>query len=100
MSSQSSGGSSGTRESTDSNAANLARVFALQRANQWHAKAASAGDRQDKLRRLKAAIQAHDQELIAAVRQDTRKPESEVRVTELLNVLGNIDRNIANLDDG
>jgi aldehyde dehydrogenase (NAD+) len=44
-------------------------------------------------------VHAHADELLAAVRQDTRKPANEIKVTELLNVLGNIDRNIANLDE-
>ncbi len=79
--------------------ADIDRVFALQRAHQWEAKASSPDQRRDKLRRLKAAVEAHADEIVAAVRQDTRKPENEIRVTELLNVLGNIDRNIANLDD-
>jgi aldehyde dehydrogenase (NAD+) len=79
--------------------AEIERVFALQRAHQWETKASSAGQRKEKLRKLKAAVEAHAEEIVAAVRQDTRKPENEVRVTELLNVLANIDRNIANLDE-
>ena len=82
-----------------SSTADIKRVFALQRAHQWEAKASTAEQRKEKLRKLKAAVEAHADEIIAAVRQDTRKPENEVRVTEVLNVLGNIDRNIANLDD-
>jgi len=79
--------------------ADINRVFALQQAHQWESKATNAGQRKEKLRKLKAAVEAHGDELIAAVKQDTRKPENEIRVTELLNVLGNIERNIANLDD-
>jgi aldehyde dehydrogenase (NAD+) len=75
------------------------RVFALQRAHQWDVKATTAEQRKQKLRKLKAAVEAHAEEIVAAVRQDTRKPDNEIRVTELLNVLGNIDRNISNLDD-
>ncbi len=82
-----------------SNPSDIERVFALQRAHQWEAKASTAEQRKAKLRKLKAAVEAHSEELLAAVRQDTRKPENEIRVTELLNVLGNIDRNIANLDE-
>lgn len=77
----------------------IERVFALQRAHQWEVKATSAEQRKQKLGKLKAAVEAHAEEIVAAVRQDTRKPENEIRVTELLNVLGNIDRNISNLDD-
>jgi aldehyde dehydrogenase (NAD+) len=79
--------------------ADIKRVFALQQANQWETKASTAEQRKEKLRKLKAAVEAHGDEIVAAVRQDTRKPQNEIRVTELLNVLGNIDRNIANLDE-
>ncbi len=41
-------------------------------------------------RKLKAAVEAHADEIVAAVLEDTRKPEGEIRVTEVLNVLGNI----------
>src|SRR5688572_22996625 len=81
------------------NTADIGRVFSLQRAHQWETKASTAGERKEKLRKLKAAVEQHAEEIIAAVRQDTRKPENEVRITEVLNVLGNIDRNIANLDE-
>jgi len=82
-----------------SNLADIKRVFALQQAHQWEVKATTAGQRKEKLRKLKAAVEGHGDEIVAAIRQDTRKPENEIRVTELLNVLGNIDRNIANLDE-
>lgn len=62
-------------------------------------KATTAEQRKEKLRRLKSAVEAHADEIVAAVKQDTRKPEGEIRVTELLNVTGNIDRNINNLDE-
>lgn len=81
------------------NTTELERIFARQRANQWEVKATTAAQRKEKLRKLKAAVEAHGEALVAAVRQDTRKPEQEVRITELLNVLANIDRNIANLDE-
>ncbi len=53
----------------------IARVFAAQQAHQWEVKASSA-----------------------AVLRDTRKPEGEIRVTEVLNVLGNIQLNIDELE--
>jgi aldehyde dehydrogenase (NAD+) len=77
----------------------MERTFALQRAHQWDMKATSAEQRKDKLRKLKSAVEAHGDEIVAAVKQDTRKPESEIRITELLNVIANIERNINNLDD-
>ncbi len=77
----------------------IKRVFALQQAQQWLTKATSAEQRKGKLRKLKAAVEAHSEDIVAAVSQDTRKPENEIRVTELLNVLANIDRNIAHVDE-
>ena len=77
----------------------IARVFALQQAHQWDVKASKAEERKAKLARLKAAVEAHADDIVAAVRKDTRKPEGEIRVTEVLNVTGNIQRNIDNLDE-
>ncbi len=79
--------------------AEMQRIFALQQAQQWVTKSTTAEQRKEKLRRLKAAVQAHGDEIVAAVKRDTRKPENEIRVTELLNVIANIERNINNLDD-
>lgn len=79
--------------------ANLQRVFALQKAHQWEAKASSAEQRREKLRRLKQAVEANADAIVAAVLQDTRKPEGEIRVTEVMNVVSNIQRNIDNLED-
>ena len=79
--------------------ADIERVFALQQTHQWKTKASTAEQRKEKLRRLKAAVEAHGDAIVAAVKQDTRKPEGEIRVTELLNVTANIDRNISNLEE-
>ena len=76
----------------------LERIFALQQAHQWDAKASTTEQRRDKLRKLKAAVDSHADEIVAAVKQDTRKPDQEVRVTEVLGVIGNIQRNIDNLE--
>jgi aldehyde dehydrogenase (NAD+) len=77
----------------------IERVFALQQAHQWEAKASTAEQRREKLRKLKSAVEAHADEIVAAVKQDTRKPEPEIRVTEILGVIGNIQRNIDNLEE-
>jgi len=77
----------------------MERTFALQQAQQWVTKSAPAEQRKEKLRKLKSAVEAHGDEIVAAVKQDTRKPENEIRVTELLNVIANIERNINNLED-
>jgi len=77
----------------------MERTFALQQAQQWVTKSATAEQRKEKLRKLKSAVEAHGDQIVAAVKQDTRKPENEIRVTELLNVIANIERNINNLED-
>lgn len=82
-----------------STSAQIARVFALQQAHQWEMKATSAAQRKDRLRALKSAVEAHADEIVAAVKRDMRKPDAEIRVTEVLGVLGNIQKNIDNLDE-
>ena len=77
----------------------MERTFALQQAQQWVTKSTTAEQRKEKLRKLRSAVQTHADEIVAAVKQDTRKPENEIRVTELLNVIANIERNINNLED-
>lgn len=79
--------------------AEIGRVFALQQSHQWEVKATTAEERKAKLRKLKSAVEAHGDEIVAAVKQDTRKPENEIRVTEILGVIANIERNIHNLDE-
>ena len=80
-------------------AADHKRVFALQREHQWDVKASGAEERKAKLARLKTAVEAHADRIVAAVREDTRKPEGEIRVTEVLNVLGNIQLNIDSVEE-
>jgi aldehyde dehydrogenase (NAD+) len=87
------------RQAAQGPSADIERVFALQQAHQWEAKASSAEQRKEKLRKLKAAVEAHADQIMAAVKQDTRKPEGEIKVTEVLGVLGNIQKNIDGLDD-
>lgn len=77
----------------------IERVFALQQAHQWDVKASTAEQRKAKLARLKTAVEDHADEIVAAVLEDTRKPEGEIRVTEVMNVTANIQRNIDNLDE-
>jgi aldehyde dehydrogenase (NAD+) len=62
-------------------------------------KATTAEQRKDKLRKLKTAVEAHADQIMAAVKQDTRKPDGEIKVTEILGVIGNIQKNIDNLDE-
>ncbi len=77
----------------------IARVFALQQENQWDVKATTAEQRKAKLAKLKASVEAHADDIVAAVLEDTRKPAQEIRVTEVMNVVSNIQRNIDNLDE-
>ena len=79
--------------------ADIGRVFDLQQSHQWEMKATTAEERKEKLKKLKSAVEAHGDEIVAAVKQDTRKPEGEIKVTEILGVIGNIQRNIDNLDE-
>ncbi|HWK13407.1 MAG TPA: aldehyde dehydrogenase family protein [Rhizobiaceae bacterium] len=76
----------------------IARVFALQQDHQWDVKASTTEVRKAKLEKLKAAVEAHADAIVAAVLEDTRKPEREIRATEVLNVIANIQKNIDNLD--
>jgi aldehyde dehydrogenase (NAD+) len=76
----------------------VSRIFAAQQAHQWNVKASTCAERKAKLSRLKAAVEAHADDIVAAVLEDTRKPEGEIRVTEVMNVTANIQRNIDNLD--
>jgi aldehyde dehydrogenase (NAD+) len=77
----------------------IARVFELQRQHQWDVKASGVAERRAKLTRLKGAVEAHADDIVAAVLRDTRKPEGEIRVTEVLNILGNIQLNIDSLEE-
>ena len=47
--------------------AEIERTFALQRAHQWEMKATTAEQRKEKLRKLKSAVEAHVDEIVAAV---------------------------------
>ncbi len=88
-----------TTQSSPDIAREVARVFELQRAHQWDVKATTADQRKAKLAKLKASVEAHADDILAAVLEDTRKPVGEIRVTEVLNIVGNIQLNIDSLDD-
>lgn len=78
--------------------AEITRIFALQQAYQWNVKASTAAERKAKLIKLKEAVEKHAEAIVAAVLEDTRKPETEIRTTEVMGVMGNIQRNIDNLE--
>jgi len=77
----------------------MKRIFDLQQQHQWNMKASSADERKTLLSQLRDAVKAHGDEIIEAVKKDTRKPVMEVGITEVANVVANIDRNINNLDE-
>ena len=79
--------------------ADIQRVFEAQQANQWNVKASDAATRRAKLTRLKEAVEKHADDIVAAVLKDTRKPEGEIRVTEVMNIVGNIQLNIDNVEE-
>ncbi|MBO9518204.1 MAG: aldehyde dehydrogenase family protein [Porphyrobacter sp.] len=89
---------SSTAEAIVDTSSELSRVFALQQAHQWDVKASTAEQRKAKLAKLKDSVLAHADAIVAAVQKDTRKPEGEIRVTEVLNIVGNIQLNIDSLD--
>jgi len=82
-----------------SSLSDMKRIFDLQQQHQWNMKASSADERKTLLYQLRDAVKAHSNEIIEAVKRDTRKPQMEVGITEVANVVANIDRNINNLDE-
>jgi len=76
----------------------IERIFALQHEHQWEMKATTADERKAKLQKLKHAVEVHGDSIVAAVQKDTRKPEAEIRITEVGGVIGNIQKNIDNLE--
>jgi aldehyde dehydrogenase (NAD+) len=90
---------SSTTQTAPADSQEMARVFALQQQHQWDVKASTAEERKAKLQKLKASVEAHADDIVAAVREDTRKPEGEIRVTEVMNVVANIQLNIDSLDN-
>ena len=51
----------------NASAKEISRVFALQQAHQWDVKASSAAERKAKLAKLKAAIEAHADAIVAKI---------------------------------
>ncbi|MEZ5744793.1 MAG: aldehyde dehydrogenase family protein [Sphingomonadaceae bacterium] len=76
----------------------MGRIFEAQKEHQWAVKATGAEERKAKLTKLKEAVEKRADAIVAAVLEDTRKPEAEIRTTEVMGIMGNIQRNIDNLD--
>jgi len=86
------------RQKAQDVSAEIQRIFALQREHQWKMKATTAEERKAMLRKLKSAVEKRGDQIVAAVKQDIRKPEAEIRITEYMGVMGNIQKNIDSLE--
>jgi aldehyde dehydrogenase (NAD+) len=76
---------------------NVSAIFEAQRKNHTNVKNCTIEQRKDKLRKLKAAIEAHETEIFAALQKDLRKSVFESSLSETFLVLGEIDFAIKNL---
>lgn len=77
----------------------IQRVFQLQKKNQKSKRVTTAEQRKAKLNRFLDVITANEEEIIAAIRDDVRKPYIEVKLAEVVGTVKSIKHNIANLDE-
>ena len=75
----------------------IQRIFAAQRSRALKLRASTAEDRIATLERLRAAIEAREDEVLAACFADFKKPEPEVRLAELLPTYAEIKLAIGHL---
>ncbi|MCE9537702.1 MAG: aldehyde dehydrogenase family protein [Bacteroidetes bacterium] len=75
----------------------IKRVFDAQKGNQLSIKLAPINDRKKKLKKLKTAIKASENEIFEALKKDLRKPVFESAVFEVLFIYAEIDFAIKNL---
>ena len=68
------------------NGTDIQRIFAAQRSRALKLRASTAQDRIATLERLRAAIEAREDEVLAACFADFKKPEPEARLAELLHL--------------
>lgn len=83
-------GESATAPEIDANAAEIERIFKLQRVHQYTVAKTTALERKQKLKRLQEALLAHKQEIRDALYADFRKHPSEVDLTEIFPVTSEI----------
>ena len=77
----------------------IKRVFELQRSNRHRLKASTVGERIEKLDRMRRALESRSEELVQAVRQDLRKPEPEIQLSEIYPVTTEIKHARSHLAD-
>jgi aldehyde dehydrogenase (NAD+) len=77
----------------------IRRVFEAQKAKRWKIAQTSAEERVEKLRRLKAAVLAHRDDLCTAVHADFRKNAAEFELTEIFPVLEELNHAIEHVAD-
>ncbi len=76
---------------------NIKRIFDAQKKNQLSVKSASIDDRKAKLKKLKVAIKASENDIFEALKKDLRKPIFESAVFEVFFIYAEIDFAIKNL---
>ncbi|MFO2548771.1 aldehyde dehydrogenase family protein [Alicyclobacillus cycloheptanicus] len=77
----------------------IERVFALQKKHQWTVRRTTAAERKAKLQRLMDVIQAHEDDIVEAVRQDVRKPHKEIKAAEVVGTIRSIQHTLDHLED-
>lgn len=83
---------------SETTAADIQRVFDLQRRNKWRLKLTGAEERKGLLRRLRESVSGHESEILAALAADLRKPAAEA-AGEIGSVIADIDDALAHLDE-
>ncbi|WP_395749482.1 aldehyde dehydrogenase family protein [Prosthecobacter sp.] len=65
------------------NSSQIQEVFEAQRKNRWHIAQSTAEQRIEKLKKLRAALISHRNEIVAAMRNDFGKCQAEVALSEI-----------------
>ena len=77
----------------------IKRVFELQRSNRRRLKTSTAGERIEKLDRIRRALESRSEELLQAVHEDLRKPAPEIQLSEIYPVITEIKHARSHLVD-
>ena len=75
----------------------IQEIFELQKAHSLSLRSTNSQQRKNKLRKLKAVIEAHEKEIYAALHKDLRKSEFEAAFSEVFFIYGEIDFAIRHL---